>query len=55
MNGTLTFINGDISFDKLTVVKEYFKHSVKHPYKIGKQLIYGLAKLRFLICPFAFF
>jgi hypothetical protein len=45
MDGTLTFVNGDISFDKLTVVREYIKHSVKHPYKIGKQLIYGLAKL----------
>ncbi len=45
LDGTLTFINGDISFDKLTVVKEYIKHSIKHPYKIGKQLIYGLAKL----------
>jgi hypothetical protein len=45
IDGTLTFINGDISFDKLTVVREYIKNSVNYPYKIGKQLIYGLAKL----------
>jgi hypothetical protein len=45
LNGTLNFESGDLSFDKLTVVKEYLKHSINHPYKIGKQLIHGLAKI----------
>lgn len=45
LNDTLKFTKGDNSFDKLTVVKEYLKYSRKHPYKIGKQLIEGLAKV----------
>ena len=41
----LTFTKGDISFSKLTVVREYLKELKSHPYKIGKQLISGISKI----------
>jgi hypothetical protein len=45
LSNILTFTKGDISFDKLTVVKEYLKKLKSHPYKIGKQLVSGISKI----------